>query len=331
MNFFKPHFIRMCFYLVFAQVLMLSLTASPAHAETFPSKPIRIVIGFPPGGGIDILARIIAPKLSDALGQSVIIDNKPGASGVLGMSSVAKAEPDGYTIFLGTTGNISINPTFLSNLPFDTERDFAPLMQVASVPFLIYTNPKLPVKTLSELVAYAKSNPGKVNFYSSGNGGLPHLTGELLNALAGIKTFHIPYKGSAPGLNDLIGGQIELGYDAVAIGLPHVRAGKLRALAITGTQRLSILPDVPTANETVPGLVAVNWYGMVVPAGTPKDVIQRLNREITKIIGMKDVREKLIAQGIDPVTSSPEEFGAFMKSETTKWGRVIRDANIHAD
>ena len=331
MNFSKLHFIRKYFRLACAPALAMGLLASPAQAQTFPDQPIRIVIGFPPGGGIDILARIIAPPLSESLGQPVIIDNRPGASGVLGMSAVAKAKPDGYTIFLGTTGNISVNSSVMDNLPFDVERDFDPLMQVAAVPFLIYAHPKLPVKNLAELVKLAKSQPGQINYYSSGKGGLPHLTGELFNSLAGVKTFHIPYKGSAPGMNALLGGEVELGVDAVANGLQHVKAGKLNALAVTGTERISVLPDVAPAQETVPDLVAVNWYGMLVPAGTPKDVVQRLNQEITKVLKMGEVRERLLAQGIDPVTSTPEAFGAFIKAETAKWGRVVREADIRAD
>lgn len=309
----------------------LVASTTSVWAQAFPSKPVRIVIGFPPGGGIDIVARTIAPKLSEALGQPVIIDNKPGVAGVLGTQLVAKSAPDGHTIFFGTTGNISINPAFMPNLPYNMDKDFAPLMLVASLPFLVYAHPSVPAKNLSELVAYAKAHPGKVNFYSSGNGGLPHLTGELLNSVTGIQTVHIAYKGSAPGMNDLIGGQVQLGYDTVAIGLQHIKTGRLRALATTGPKRLAILPDVPSTSEFAAGLEAVNWYGMVVPAGTPREAIVRLNREITKVLEMPDVKEKLVSQGIDPAANSPEEFGEFMKSEAIKWARVIRAANIKPD
>lgn len=308
--------------------LALACCALPACAQTFPTRQIRIVIGFPPGGGIDSVARLIAPKLSEALGQPVLVDNKPGANGVLGTDIVAKSAPDGHTIFLGTTGNISINPIFMANLPFNMERDLAPLMQVASVPFLLYTNPGFPPKTLAELVAYAKANPGKANFCSSSTGGLPHLAGELLNLQAGVKTVHIPYKGSAPCLNDLLGGQVQFDFDSVAIGLQHVKSGRLRALASTGAKRLSFLPEVPAANETVPGFEVVNWYGMLVPAGTPRDVVLRLQREIAKVMEIPDIREKLVAQGTDPAPTTPEEFGAFMKSEAAKWARVIKSANV---
>lgn len=308
--------------------LLAACCALPAGAQTFPSKPVRIVIGFPPGGGIDIVARLIGPKLSEALGQPVLVDNKPGANGVLGTDIVAKSPADGHTIFLGTTGNISINPVFMTNLPFNMERDLAPLMQVASVPFLLYTYPGFAPKNLTELVAYAKANPGKANFCSSSTGGLPHLAGELLNLQAGVKTVHIPYKGSAPCLNDLMGGQVQFDFDAVAIGMQHVKSGRLRALATTNPKRLSVLPEVPAANESVPGLEVVNWYGMLVPAGTPREAITRLQRDIAKVLEMPEIREKLVAQGTDPAASTPEEFGAFMKSEAVKWARVIKSANV---
>jgi len=314
-----------------AVVFALALASGAGYAQSYPSKPIRIVIGFPPGGGIDMVARILSPKLSESLGQQVIVDNRAGANGIIATDLVAKAAPDGYTIFLGTTGNLSVNPALFPKLPFNIDRDFTPLTQTSSVPFLLYVNSSVPAKTLSELVAYAKANPGKVNFYSSGNGGLPHLAGELLNSVAGIKTVHVPYKGSAPGLTDLMGGQVQYGFDAVAIGLPHVKSGRLRAIATTGQKRLSFLPDVPSANETLRGFEVVNWYGMVMPTGTPREVIARLHAEIVKAMSIPDIREKLIAQATDPVGSTPAEFGAFMKSETVKWARVIKEANIRLD
>ena len=312
-------------------LLVLALVSVAALAQSFPSKPIRIVIGFTPGGGIDIVARILAPKLSESLGQQVIVDNRAGAAGIIGTEIVAKAAHDGYTIFFGTTGNLSVNQTLYPNLPFNIGRDFTPLTQTSSVPFLLYVNPSVPVKTLGELITYAKANPGKVNFYSSGNGGLPHLTGELLNMVAGVNTIHVPYKGSAPGLNDLIGGHVQYGFDAVAIGLPHVKVGRLRAIATTGPARLSFLPDVAATNETLPGFEVVNWYGMVLPTCTASNVITRLHAEIVKAMNIPQIREKLIAQGTDPVGSAPEEFGAFMKAETIKWARVVKEANIRPD
>jgi tripartite-type tricarboxylate transporter receptor subunit TctC len=312
-------------------LLALALFSAGLCAQAFPNKPIRIVIGFTPGGGIDIVGRILAGKLAEIFGQQVIVDNKPGANGVIATEIAAKSAPDGYTIFFGTTGNLSVNPTLYPDTPFNIGRDFTPLTQTSSVPFLLYVNPSVPAKTLSEFIGYAKANPGKVNFYSSGTGGLPHLTGELLNMVAGIRTVHVPYKGSAPGLNDLIGGHVQFGFDAVAIGLPHVKSGRLRAVATTGPARLSFLPDVAAANETLSGFEVVNWYGMVLPTGTPQEVIARLQAEIVKVMNIPDVREKLIGQGTDPVGSSPEQFGAFMKAETSKWARVVKEANIRPD
>jgi tripartite-type tricarboxylate transporter receptor subunit TctC len=309
----------------------LALASGAGFAQPFPSKPIRILIGFPPGGGIDIVARILSPKLSESLGQQVIVENRAGANGIIATEIAAKAPPDGYTIFLGTTGNLSVNPALYPKLPFNIDRDFTPLTQVSSVPFLLYVNPSVPAKTLGELIAYAKANPGKLSYYSSGNGGLPHLAAELLKSVAGINALHVPYKGSAPGLADLIGGHVQFGFDAVAIGLPQVKAGKLRAFATTGQKRLSFLPDVPSANETLLGFEVVNWYGMVMPAGTPHEVIARLHAEIVKAMGIPEIREKLIAQATDPVGSTPGEFGTFMKSETIKWARVVKEADIRPD
>jgi tripartite-type tricarboxylate transporter receptor subunit TctC len=309
----------------------LALTAVLACAQPYPVKPIRIVIGFPPGGGIDIVGRLLAPKLSESLGQQVVVDNRAGANGIIAAELVAKTAPDGYTIFFGTTGNLSVNPALYSTLPFNIERDFVPLTQTSTVPFLLYVHPALPTRTLGEFIALAKANPGRMNYYSSGNGSLPHLSGELLNTRAGLKTIHVAYKGSAPGMTDLIGGHVQFGFDAAAIGLPHVKAGKLRALATTGKTRLSFMQEVPSAKETLPGFEVVNWYGMVLPAGTSRDVVTRLHMEIVKAMNIPDVREKLIGLGTEPVGSTPEEFGAFMKSETGKWGRVIKSANVRAD
>ena len=311
--------------------ILLAATVTPAGAQQWPSRPVRIVVGFPPGGGIDVVARLLAVKLTDSFGQQVVVDNRPGANGILGTDIVAKAAPDGHTLFIGTTGNLSVNPVLVAQLPFNVERDFTPVMQTSSVPFLVYTHPRVPAKSLDELIAHIKSHPGKINYYSSGNGGLPHLASELLNNLAGIKAVHVPYKGSAPGFNDLMGGQVQFGFDAVPIGLQHVKAGRVRAIAATGPKRLSFLPDVPAANETLKGFEVVNWYGIVAPAGTPARAIERLHNEITRAMAIPELREKLIAQGTDPVDSNPKAFGVFMKSESTKWARVIRDANIKAD
>ena len=306
----------------------LVLQAGAVMAQSYPSRPITIVLGFPPGGAIDIIARQIAPKMSADLGQPVVVENKPGAGGVIGMQSVARAEPDGYTAFMGTMGNFSITPVLNKDLPYNVQKDFSPITQVASSGFVLYVNTQLPVKNVAELIAYAKANPDKMNFSSSGNGGLPHMAAEMFNSAAGVKMTHVPYKGSAPSIQDLMAGQVQLTFEAVAIGLPHVQAGKLRALATTGSQRLSVLPDVPIVAETIQGFSVTNWFGMAAPANTPADRINRLQKAVADALKQSDVKQKLAQLGVDPVADSPTQFGAFIQSETNRWAKVIQDANI---
>jgi hypothetical protein len=322
-------------YLSMMVTVVLSVSGMDAHAQTspntYPTKPIRIVIGFPPGGGIDIVARMMAPKLTEVLGQSVVIDNRPGANGVLGMDAVAKSAPDGYTVFLGTLGNLSVNPNFYPNLPFNYDKQFMALTQIASVPFLLVVNPGLPVKSMPEFIAYAHANPGKLNYSSSGTGGLPHLAGELLSSMTGADMVHIAYKGSAPSISDVISGQVQFTFEAGAPLLPHIKSGRLRALASTGKDRLGVLPDVPAVSETLAGYQIVNWYGMVLPMGTPKEVVARLNTQIAKVLAMPDIRERMVAMGTEPVSNSPEEFAQFIKSESQKWSKIIHDKNIRIE
>ncbi len=312
-------------------LVLLAAGHGTALAQAFPSKPIRIVVGFPSGGPIDTVARILAPRFFEGSGHPVIIDNRAGANGIIGTDIVAKSAPDGYTIFFGTTGNLSVNASLYPKLPFNLPRDFTPLSHVASVSSLLYVHPSIAARTLGEFVAYARANPGKVNFSSSGSGGLPHLSGELLNTLAGIRTVHVPYKGTAPAFNALLGGEVQFAFSAVVSGLHHVKAGRLKALATTAKKRLALLPDVPTAGETVPGLEVDNWYGMVTPAGTPRGVIMRLHGEIARVLGVPEIREKLLSQGVEPVGSTPDQFAPFMKAEIQKWARVIKSANIRPE
>lgn len=302
--------------------------AGVAAAQPYPSKAVHIVIGFPPGGAIDTIARVIAPKMSADLGQSVVVENKPGAGGVIGMQSVARAEPDGYTVFMGTMGNFSITPALVKDLPYDVAKDFAPVTEVASSAFVLFVNNDLPVRTVPELIAYAKAHPGTTNFSSSGNGGLPHMAGELFNSAAGVKMTHVPYKGSAPSVNDVVAGQVQLTFEAVAAGLSHVKAGRLRALATTGNQRLGVLPDVPTVAETIPGFEVTNWFGMAVPAGTAADRIHRLQGSVSKALRDPDVQKTLSSLGVDPVGDTPAQFGAYIAQERVRWQKVITDANI---
>ena len=302
--------------------------AGAAGAQPFPAKPLHIVLGFPPGGAIDTIARVIAPKMSADLGQSVVVENKPGAGGVIGMQSVARAEPDGYTVFMGTMGNFSITPALVKDLPYDVAKDFAPVTEVASSAFVLFVNNDLPVRTVAELVAYAKARPGVVNFSSSGNGGLPHMAGEMFNAAAGVKMTHVPYKGSAPSVSDVVAGQVQLTFEAVAAGLSHVKAGRLRALATTGDQRLGVLSDVPTVAETIPGFVVTNWFGMAVSAGTPADRINRIQQSVAKAMRDPDVLRTFAGLGVDPVGDTPAQFGAYIAQERKRWQKVITDANI---
>ena len=309
------------------------LLARKAVAQAgFPSRALRIVIGFPPGGGIDILARLMAPKMSERLGQPVVVENRPGANGLIATQGVAQSEPDGHTILFGTTGNLAVNPVIYAGRPgLDIERDFAPLSLVASLPFVLVVNPSVPAKSLKELIEVAKARPGEMLFGSSGNGGLPHLSGELLNLQAGIAARHVPYRGSAPAFTDLLSGQVHFVFDALAIAQPHIEAGRLRALATTGPGRMAALPDVPVAKDTLPGFEVVNWYGMVVRAGTPAAIVARLNQEVANALRQPDVAERAAALGLDLLGSSPERFAALQREEIAKWGDVIRTAKIKVD
>ncbi len=307
----------------------MTLAASASVAQpAFPTKPIRLIVGSPAGGGNDIVARILAAKLSENLGYQVVVDNRGGANGIIGMEIAAKSAPDGHTWYMGTAGHLSVNAVYYPKLPFNMERDFAPLTQVVSLPFLLYLHPSVPAKTVGEFVAHVKSNPGKLAWSSSGDGGLPQFAGEMLKIAAAINTRRIPFKGSTPAFNDLLAGHVQYCIEAVPIGLQHVKSGRLLALATTGATRVPFLPNVPTLKETFAGYEVQNWYGMVLPAGTPRELVTRLHTEITKALNLPDIRAKLDAQGTYPVGSTPAEFGAFRKAEEAKWARVMKEANI---
>ena len=303
-----------------------------ASAASFPSRSIRIIIGFPPGGGIDILARLIAPKMSERLGQAVIVDNRPGANGQIATQAVAQAEPDGHTILFGTTGNLAINPVLYAGRPgADIEHNFLPVSEVASLSFVLVVGPSMPAKSLKELIEFAKTNPDKVLFGSSGIGGLPHLCGELLNLQASIRTVHVPYRGSAPAFTDLISGHVHYVFDAFAIAQPHIAAGTIRPLAATGPQRIAALPDVPLMKETLPDFEVENWYGMVVHKGTPADIIDRLQQEVAYALKQPDVIQRTASLGLDLVGTTPSQFAKFQQAEILKWGAVIRSADIRVE
>ena len=244
---------------------------------------------------------------------------------------MAKSAADGYTLFLGTLGNLSVNPNFYPNLPFNFDKQFMALTQIASVPFLLVVNPTLPTKNLGEFISFARNNPGKLNYSSSGTGGLPHLAGELLASMAGVNMVHIAYKGSAPSISDAISGQVQFTFEAGAPLLPHIKSQRLRVLASTGSERLGVLPDVPTLSESLPGYKVVNWYGIVLPAGSPKEAVSRLNSDISKVLTLPEIKERMLAMATEPVSSTPEEFSAFIKSESQKWSKIIRDNNIRVE
>jgi tripartite-type tricarboxylate transporter receptor subunit TctC len=309
------------------------LLARQAVAQAgFPSGTIRIVIGFPPGGGIDILARLIAPKMAERLGQAVIVENRPGANGLIATQGVAQADPDGHTILFGTMGNLAINPVLYgARTGFDMERDFAAVSYVASFPFVLVVNPAVRAKSLRELIDLAKARPGELFFGSSGNGGLPHLCGELLNLHAAIRTVHVPYRGSAPAFTDLISGQVQFVFDALAIAQPFIESGRIRPLATTGSQRMAALPDVPLMKDTLPNFDVVNWYGMVLRAGTPAAIVSRLAQEVASALRQPDVADRAAALGLDLVGTAPGAFAAFLRAETAKWGEVIRTAKIQVE
>jgi tripartite-type tricarboxylate transporter receptor subunit TctC len=313
-------------------VAACALYAGAAAAQTYPSKPVRMIVAFPPGGATDIVARIVSQKLSEMWGQQVFVDNRGGAAGTIGTDLMAKSSPDGYNLFMGTMGNLTANTVLYHNLPFDVERDLAPVTLVVKVHFVMVAYPAFPPKTVQELIALAKAKPGEINYASSGAGGAPHLGGELFKSMAGVNLTHVPYKGSGPSFADLLGGQVSLTIDSLAQALPYIKAGRLRALAVTGAKRASMLPDVPTVAESgVPGYELTNWFGLVTRAGTPREIINRVNADVVKVLQMPDVRERLLGMALDPVGDTPEQFGAYMKSETAKWARVIKEAGITAE
>lgn len=310
-----------------------SLVALPAAAQgSFPSKPITIVVPFSAGGTTDILARVVGDALKDELGQPVVIDNRAGAGGNIGGALAAKAPADGYTLFMGTVGTHAINAALYKKMPFDHLADFAPLTRVAMVPNLLVAHPSRPYKNVKELIAYAKSNPGKVTFGSSGNGSSIHLSGELFKTMTKVDMIHVPYKGSAPAVTDLIGGQIDIMFDNMPSAIQHVRSGRLKPIAVTTAKRSPELPDVPTIAEAgVPGYEATSWFGMFAPAKTPAPIVAQLNAALVKVLGNPDVKKKLAEQGAEPYAEKPEQFAEFIKQETAKWGRVVKASGASVD
>jgi tripartite-type tricarboxylate transporter receptor subunit TctC len=310
----------------------MAAAVSPAQAQQYPTRPVRFVVPFPPGGSVDTLARTIGPRLTDALGQQIVVDNRPGGNGDIGMLVVAKAPADGYTLVLGYIANIAIAPSLYPKMPYDPVKDYAPVTQVATSPNVLTAHPSVQAKNLRELIALAKTKPGAVNFASTGVASVGHLTGELLNNLAGMKMTHVPYKGGGQAIIDLVGGHVQVMFSGFSAAMPHIKSGKVRALAVTGAKRSPALPEVPTiAEQGFPGVEATAWYGVLAPAGTPKPVVTRLHGEIVKILKQSDVTERLGALGFEIVGGTPEQLGAYIKTEIKKWEKVVRASGAKPD
>jgi tripartite-type tricarboxylate transporter receptor subunit TctC len=300
--------------------------------QKYPEKPIRFVVPYPAGGPLDTVARLLGQRVSEAVKQPVVVDNKPGAGGNIGAADVARAAPDGYTILMGAVATHAINPTLYASIPYDPVRDFLPVTQVASTPNVLVVNPSVPAANVREFIAYAKANPGKLNFGSGSTGSAGHLAGELFKSMAGVEMTHVPYKGAAPAMNDLVGGQIQLMFDNLASSLGQVRAGRIKALAVTTAKRTALAPELPTVAESGrPGFDISTWFGIFVPAGTPRDVVERLHAEFTRALAEPQVREKMVALGAEPVGNKPEEFAAYIRAEADKYARVIKASGAKAD
>jgi tripartite-type tricarboxylate transporter receptor subunit TctC len=301
-------------------------------AQAYPAKPIRFVVPYPAGGPLDTVARLLGAKVGESVGQPVVVDNKPGAGGNIGADIVAKSPADGYTILMGAVATHAINPTLYKSIPYDPVKDFAPITQVASTPNVLVVNPGVPAKDVKEFIAHAKANPGKLSFGSGSIGSAGHLAGELFKATAGVDMVHVPYKGAAPAMQDLVGGQVQLMFDNLASSLGQVKAGKVRALAVTTARRTPLAPELPTIAESgLPGFDISTWFGIFAPAGTPRPALERLHAEFVKALSAPDVREKMTNLGAEPVGNSPAEFAAYIRSEAEKYGRVIRASGAKVD
>jgi tripartite-type tricarboxylate transporter receptor subunit TctC len=313
--------------------VVAALAAAFAHAQAYPTKPIRLVVGFPPGGSNDIVARQLAPKLTQLLGVQVIVENRPGANATVGTDLVAKSAPDGYTLTLGSASPLAISPFTYPNIPYDTLRDLAAVTTVASTPEMVATHPSLPPRNLKELVALARQQPGKLNFASSGNGGLPHLAIELFRKLGNVNIVHVPFKGAGPALTDLMGGHVHAMIVDVPVLAPGVKSGKLRGIAVTAEKRTPLLPDLATAPEQgMPGLIAVNWFAIMAPAKTPRAVIDKLHEAIVKAATAPDMKQQFDTLGLEAfVQPSPDAFAEFLRKDLVRWGRVAKESGARAD
>jgi tripartite-type tricarboxylate transporter receptor subunit TctC len=308
------------------------MTAGTAFAQEFPARPIRLIDGFAPGGGTDVIARLMAPKLSELLGQSVVVENRPGATGTIAAATVARAPADGYTLLVGLSSTIAVSPSLLTKLPYDTLRDLVAVAEVVTFPNVLVVHPSVPTRNLKELIALAKARPNTLNYASGGLGTSNHLAGELLNSMAKISIAHVPYKGGGPAVIAILGGEVDMLFATMPSATGFVRNGRLRPLAVTGPQRSAALPEVPTMIESgLPGFEIVSWMGVLAPVGTPRDVIVKLNTAINAVMGNADVRVRIAEQASDVVTGTPEQFGAVIRRDTDRWAKVIREAGIKPD
>jgi tripartite-type tricarboxylate transporter receptor subunit TctC len=315
-----------------AAALLVAASTQPLLAGDYPEKPIRLIVPYPPGGTADMLARTIGQSMAIGLGQQIIIDNRAGAGGNIGADLAAKAAPDGYTIVMGTVATHAINPTLYPKMPFDAAKDFAPVILIATLPNLLVVNPSTPVKNVKELIALAKAKPGELAYASAGNGTSQHLSGELFKKMSGVDMIHIPYKGSAPAVTDLIGGQVQLMFDNIPSSLPQVRAGKLRALAVTGPRRSPVLPDLPTISEAgLPGFSITSWFALFAPAGTPAKILLRLNREAAKAIASKDLNQQWLDQGLEPAGGTADQLAEFRRVEAINWEKIVRQSGARVE
>jgi tripartite-type tricarboxylate transporter receptor subunit TctC len=323
---------------------LVAVAAAPAQAalsaekdpgnpgQGYPNRPIRLIAPFVPGGPTDIVARLVGQKLGENLGQTVVVDNRGGAGGAVGMEIAAKSAPDGYTLVLGSSGNLVVNPALNPNLPYDVLKDFQPITQTTAGPQIMVVHPSVPAKSVQEFIALAKARPGQFNYASGGTGTTTHLAAELFKMSAGISIEHVPYKGTGQALTDLIGGRVQMMMSSMLPAIPHVRAGRLRGLAVTSARRAAVLPEMPTMAESgLPGFETTSWHGMLVPAKTPKPITMRLHAEMVKTLNQPDVKERFASQGMDTVGSTPEQFAAYMRSETKKWAKVIKQLGIRPE
>lgn len=322
--------------LVFKRLLACALALGwviPAWSQgAYPNRPVKIIVAFPPGQATDQTARAIAQKLGESLGQQFFVENRPGAASIIGAEAAAKAPADGYTLFMGSSGSLAVNPGMYAKLPYDAIRDFTPIAQAMKVPFFITVKADFPANSVKELVAHLKANPGRVNYGSAGSGASNHLSAEFFKSVAGVSMVHVPYKGSPPAVTDLLGGQIGLMFETGPLVLPHVKSGKLKFIAVGSTQRASAAPELMTVAESgYPGFETVGWAGLLAPTGTPREIVTRLNEEVVRILAQAELKERFSALGAELVSSTPEEFGAYIRSETAKWGKVIRESGAKAE